>query len=57
MTIKEFKHYIIDCNDDDIITFCTSPNDNPVADYEEVDLVYKIQINDDDVMQVCLMPK
>jgi hypothetical protein len=57
MTIKEFKDFIIDCEDDDIITFCASKKDNPVEDYCEVDFVYKIQINNDDVMQVCLMPK
>lgn len=57
MTIKEFKDYIVDCDDNDIITFCINANDNPVSDYEEVDLVYKIQINNDDVMQICLMPK
>ena len=57
MTIKELKNFIVDCNDDDIITFCVSAQDNPVSDYENVDLIYKIQINNDDVMQVCLMPK
>lgn len=57
MTIKELKNFIVDCDDNDIITFCINPNDNPVADYEEVDFIYKIQINNDDVMQVCLMPK
>jgi hypothetical protein len=57
MTIKELKNFIADCNDDDIITFCLDSRDNPVEDYEDVDLVYKIRINNDDVMQVCLMPK
>ena len=57
MTIKELKNFIADCNDDDIITFCLDSRDNPVKDYEDVDLVYKIRINNDDVMQVCLMPK
>lgn len=57
MTIKELKNFIVDCNDDDIITFCTGAHDNPVEDYYDVDLVYKIQINNDDVMQVCLMPR
>ena len=57
MTIKELKNFIADCNDDDIITFCVGAHDNPVEDYEDVDLAYKIQINGDDVMQVCLMPK
>lgn len=57
MTIKELKTIIVDCEDDDIITFCVHRDDNPVSDYEDVDLVYKIQINNDNIMQVCLMPK
>ena len=57
MTIKEFKNIIADCDDNDIITFCIHCEDNPVSDYEEVDIVYKIQINNDDIMQICLMPK
>jgi succinate dehydrogenase flavin-adding protein (antitoxin of CptAB toxin-antitoxin module) len=57
MTILEFKNFIEDCEDNDIITFCVSAQDNPVSEYYDVDMVYKIRSNNDNVMQVCLMPK
>jgi hypothetical protein len=56
MTIKELKDFIVDCEDDDFITICANAEDNPVSDYQDVSLVYKILVNNDSRMQVCLMP-
>ena len=57
MTIKELKEFIKDCNDDDFVTICTHRDDNPVQDYYDVGLAYKIVYsNDANCKTVCLMP-
>lgn len=56
MTIRELKQFIENCNDDDFVTLCTCRDDNPVSDYCDVGIVYKIATNNDNLEQICLMP-
>ena len=57
MTVKELKDFIKDCNDNDFITICTCNDDNPIKDYCDVGLAYKITCSDDPNSQtICLMP-
>ena len=56
MIVKELKNFIEDCNDDDIVTICTCNDDNPVSDYCDIKIVYKISTNKEDRAQICLMP-
>ena len=57
MTIKELKEFIKDCNDDDFITVCVCRDDNPVRDFCDVGLAYKITYsNDPNHKNICLMP-
>ena len=57
MTVKELKDFIEDCNDDDFVTICSCKDDNPIGDYYDVGIVYKIQVSNENTMQICLMPK
>lgn len=56
MTIKELKEFIKDCNDDDYVTICSCCDDNPVTDYCDVNIVYKISTSNSRDNQICLMP-
>lgn len=56
MTVRELKKFIENCNDDDYITFCGSRDDNPVKEYWDVGIVYKISSSNDGLNQICLMP-
>lgn len=56
MTIKELKEFIKDCNDDDYVTICSCCDDNPVTDYCDVNIVYKITASNSRDNQICLMP-
>lgn len=56
MTIKELKEFIKDCNDDDYVTICSHCEDNPVTDYCDVNIVYKISTSNSRDNQICLMP-
>ena len=56
MTIKELKEFIKDCNDDDYVTICSCCDDNPVTDYCDVVVVYKIATIGSRDNQICLMP-
>lgn len=56
MTIKELKDFIKDCNDTDYVTLCACREDNPIGDYYDVGVVYKIKTINEDMTQVCLMP-
>lgn len=56
MTIKELKEFIKDCNDDDYVTICSCCDDNPITDYCDVNIVYKISTNNSRDKQICLMP-
>ena len=56
MTVQQLREFIKDCNDDDYITICTCRDDNPIKDYCDVGLVYKISTINEDMVQVCLMP-
>lgn len=58
MTIKELKEFMKDCNDNDFITICSCRDDNPVKDYYDVGLAYKITYsNDTNSKIICLMPE
>lgn len=56
MTIRELKKFIENCNDDDYVTLCTCRDDNPVSDFCDVGVVYKITVSNDNLNQICLMP-
>lgn len=56
MTVKELKDFIKDCNDTDFVTICICKDDNPVSDYRDVSIIYKINISNDNTAQICLMP-
>ena len=56
MTVKELKDFIKDCNDTDYVTLCACREDNPIGDYYDVGVVYKIKTINEDMTQVCLMP-
>ena len=56
MTVRELKDFIEDCNDNDSVTFCVSNDDNPVSEYCDVSVIYKISANKEDGAQICLMP-
>ena len=56
MTIKELKEFIKDCNDDDYVTICSCCDDNPVTDYCDVNVIYKITTSNCRDNQICLMP-
>jgi hypothetical protein len=57
MTIKELREFIKDCTDNDFVTICTCRDDNPVKDYCDVELAYKIEYsNDPNSCTICLMP-
>jgi hypothetical protein len=56
MTVKELKDFIKDCKDTDFVTICTCSDDNPVTDYCDVGMVYKIIGINEDIAQVCIMP-
>ena len=56
MTVKELKDFIKDCNDTDFVTICSCKDDNPVSDYCDVSIIYKINISNDNTAQICLMP-
>lgn len=56
MIVKELKNFIENCNDDDFVTICTCKDDNPVSDYCDIEIVYKISTNKEDRAQICLMP-
>lgn len=56
MTIRELKEFIKNCNDDDFVTLCSCRDDNPVKDYCDVGVVYKISVSNDTVDHICLMP-
>lgn len=45
MIVKELKNFIENCNDDDFVTICTCKDDNPVSDYCDIEIVYKISTN------------
>lgn len=57
MTVKELKDFIKDCDDNDHVTICSCPDDNPIADFYEVGIMYKIKTSNSDNMQICLMPE
>ena len=57
MTVKELKDFIKDCGDDDIVTICSCPDDNPISDYYDIGIVYKISTNKENRAQICLMPQ
>lgn len=56
MTVKELKDFIKDCNDTDFVTICSCRDDNPVSDYYDVGVMYKINMSNDNTAQICLMP-
>lgn len=56
MKVKELKDFIKDCNDDDFVTICISRDDNPISDYCDVDIMYKINASNNNTTQICLMP-
>lgn len=56
MTVRELKKFIENCNDDDFVTICSCRDDNPVKDYCDVGVVYKIAVSNDNLNQICLMP-
>lgn len=56
MTIRELKKFIENCNDDDCVTICSCSDDNPVQDYYDVGIAYKITRSNDNLNQICLMP-
>ena len=56
MTIKELKEFIKDCNDDDYVTICSHGDDNPITDYCDVSVAYRITASDNRDNQICLMP-
>jgi hypothetical protein len=57
MTIKELKEFIKDCNDNDIVTVCSHPDDNPVTDYCLVKFALKLTSSGNlNISQICLMP-
>ena len=57
MTIKELKDFIKDCDDNDFVTICSCPDDNPISDYYDIGIVYKISTNKENRAQICLMPQ
>ena len=57
MTVKELKDFIKDCGDDDIVTICSCRDDNPVSDYCDIGIMYKINVNNDSICQICMMPQ
>ena len=57
MTVKELKDFIKDCGDDDIVTICSCRDDNPVSDYCDIEIVYKISANKENRSTICLMPQ
>ena len=57
MTIKELKDFIKDCGDDDLVTICSCPDDNPISEYYDIGIVYKISTNKENRDQICLMPQ
>ena len=57
MTVKELKDFIKDCNDTDFVTICSCKDDNPVSDYYDVGIMYKINISNNNTAQICLMPQ
>ena len=57
MTVKELKDFIKDCDDNDLVTICSCPDDNPISDYYDIGIVYKISTNKENRAQICLMPQ
>ena len=57
MTIKELKDFIKDCDDNDLVTICSCPDDNPISEYYDIGIVYKISTNKENRAQICLMPQ
>ena len=58
MIVRELKDFIKDCNDTDFVTICSCKDDNPISDFCDVGIAYKIQAsNDSDNLQICLMPE
>lgn len=57
MTIKELKDFIKDCDDNDLVTICSCPDDNPISDYYDIGIMYKINVNNDSICQICMMPQ
>ena len=57
MTVKELKDFIKDCDDNDFVTICSCNNDNPVSDYCDIEIVYKISTNQENRSIICLMPQ
>ena len=57
MTVKELKDFIKDCGDDDIVTICSCPDDNPISDYYDIGIMYKINVSNDSICQICMMPQ
>ena len=57
MTVKELKDFIKDCDDDDFVTICSCKDDNPVSDYCDIEIVYKISTNKENRSTICLMPQ
>lgn len=57
MTVRELKDFIKDCNDTDFVTICSCKDDNPVSDYYDIGIMYKINVSNDNTAQICLMPQ
>ena len=57
MTVKELKDFIKDCDDNDLVTICSCPDDNPISDYYDIGIVYKINMSNDSICQICMMPQ
>ena len=57
MTIKELKDFIKNRDDNDLVTICSCPDDDPISNYYDVGIVYKIYNSNDSVCQVCVMPQ
>ena len=57
MTIKELKDFIKDCDDNDLVTICSCPDDNPISDYYDIGIMYKINVSNDSICQICMMPQ
>ena len=57
MTIKELKDFIKNRDDNDLVTICSCPDDDPTLNYYDAGIVYKIYNINDSVCQVCVMPQ
>lgn len=57
MTVKELKDFIKDYDDNDFVTICSCKDDNPVSDYCDIEIVYKISANKENYSTICLMPQ